>query len=302
MSLSADQLDAVPFLKGRECSVSELPGGLTNHNYKVVSGGDIYVVRVFGRATHGGLAIDRDLEHRNSVIAASTGSGAPVLAYLPEQSMMVLGYIDGVTFDERSFQVPGNLVRVADACRRLHSGPRFVNDFDMFDIRRGYLDQILSHGFQIPADYLDFDAESKRIRGALAVRAEPPVPCNNDLLAGNFIDDGDFVRIIDYEYAGNNDACFELGNIWSECHLSTDQLEELVTSYFGRPRTSRLARSRLLGLMSQYGWTLWASIQQATSSIEFDYWSWGLEKYERAVATFRGPDLDWLIELAQVTD
>ena len=59
----------------------------------------------------------------------------------------------------------------------------------------------------------------ERIRGALAVRAEPTVACNNDLLAGNFIDDGDAVRLIDYEYSGNNDACFELGNIWSECHL-----------------------------------------------------------------------------------
>ena len=36
--------------------------------------------------------------------------------------------------------------------------------------------------------------------------------------------------MIDYEYSGNNDPCFELGNIWSECGLSTDQLDELVTA------------------------------------------------------------------------
>jgi hypothetical protein len=51
--------------------------------------------------------------------------------------------------------------------------------------------------------------------------------------------------------------------------------------------------------MSQYGWTLWASIQDGTSSIDFDFWDWGLEKYERAEATFGGPELERL--LADVT-
>jgi thiamine kinase-like enzyme len=172
----------------------------------------------------------------------------------------------------------------------------------MFDVQRSYLAQVLEHGYRLPDGYLGFAGEVARIRGALGVGTEPTVACHNDLLAGNLIDDGDAVRLIDYEYAGNNDACFELGNIWSECHLSLDQLEALVTSYYGRVRVSRLARARLLGLMSQYGWTLWASIQDATSRIDFDYWTWGMEKYERAVATFRGPDLDRLIDDVQVGD
>ena len=87
------------------------------------------------------------------------------------------------------------------------------------------------------------------------------MPCNNDLLAANFIDDGDQIWLIDYEYAGNNDACFELGNIWSECHLTLDELEELITAYYGKPLRNKVARAQLQGLMSRYGWTLWASIQ-----------------------------------------
>jgi thiamine kinase-like enzyme len=161
-----------------------------------------------------------------------------------------------------------------------------------------YLERVRTYGYRLPPDYLDHSEAVGRIRAALAVRAESTVPCNNDLLAGNFIDDGEDIRIIDYEYSGNNDPCFELGNIWSECHLSLDQLEELVTHYYGRPRPSRVARARLQGLMSQYGWTLWASISDATSGIDFDYWSWGMEKYERAVATFRGPDLNRLLDEA----
>jgi thiamine kinase-like enzyme len=299
--LSRDLLDRIEVLRGRECTTSVLHGGLTNRNYKVVTDRGAYVVRV-SPAQREGLSIDRDHEHRNTVIAASTGVGAPVVDYLPDALTMVIGYIDGVTFTDASFDRPDNVERVAAACRRLHDGPRFVNHFDMYDVRAAYLRQVVEHGYRLPAGYLDFSARVEQMRPALAPGADPVVACNNDLLAGNLIDDGERIRLIDYEYAGNNDPCFELGNIWSECHLTVDQLEHLVTCYYGRPRPSRVARARLQGLMSQYGWTLWASIQEATSPIDFDYWSWGMEKYERAEATFRGPDVDRLIEQAQAVD
>ena len=79
-------------------------------------------------------------------------------------------------------------------------------------------------------------------------RAGPTVPCNNDLLAGNFIDDGDAVWLIDYEYSGNNDACFELGNTATECDLDDDQVEALVDGVLRRARPPMLARVRLQAL------------------------------------------------------
>jgi len=118
------------------------------------------------------------------------------------------------------------------------------------------------------------------------------VPCNNDLLAANFIDDGDRLWVIDYEYGGNNDPSFELGNIWQESDLTLDELEHLVDAYVGRHLRHQVARARLLGTMARYGWTLWASIQAEVSPIDFDFWSWGLEKYVRAVEELDGPDLE----------
>jgi thiamine kinase-like enzyme len=165
----------------------------------------------------------------------------------------------------------------------------------MFDLQADYLGRVRRRGFRLPPGYVEHEATVGRIRAALNVRPVAPRPCNNDLLAANFIDDGQTVSIIDYEYSGNNDPYFELGNVWSECHLTLDQLEELVGAYDGAPSRSHLARARLWGLMSQYGWTLWASIQDATSPIEFDFWSWGMEKYERAEVTFSGPDLEQLL-------
>jgi thiamine kinase-like enzyme len=293
-------LDKVPELRGAR-EVRELSGGLTNRNYRVTSGQGDYVVRVSPRESDA-LAIDRDAEHANSVRAAEAGVGAPVVAYLPDDGVTVIGFIDGVTFDDTSFKVPGNLPRVAAAVRQLHSGPRFINDFDMFVIQRQYLSMVQANGFRLPDTYHDFAGHVERIKAALAVHDEGTVPCNNDLLAANFIDDGDKIWLIDYEYAGNNDACFELGNIWSECHLSLDELEELIFAYYGKPLRHKVARAQLQGLMSRYGWTLWASIQHASSTLDFDFWGWGMEKYDRAVSVFTSSSFDRLLDEVQLPD
>ena len=128
------------------------------------------------------------------------------------------------------------------------------------------------------------------------------MPCNNDLLAGNFIEDGDKIWLIDYEYSGNNDPCFELGNVWSECGLSTDQLAELVTCYYGRSLRHKIARARLQGIVAKYGWTLWGCIQNGSSAIDFDFWAWAMERYDAAVAECRSPDLTRLLDDAQARD
>jgi thiamine kinase-like enzyme len=218
-----------------------------------------------------------------------------VVDFLPGDGVLVVGFLEGETLTDEHLQRPGVLPRVAAACRRLHAGEPFVNRFDMFELQADYLGRVRRRGFRLPPRYLDHTRTVGRIRDALGVRPVAPRPCNNDLLAANFIDDGQHVAIIDYEYSGNNDPYFELGNLWSECHLTLDQLEELVSLYDGAPSRSHLARARLWGLMSQYGWTLWASIQDATSTIGFDFWSWGVEKYERAEVTFAGPDLERLL-------
>ncbi len=296
-------VDALPVLDGADRRIDRLSGGLTNFNYKVTTPAGTYVLRVSPPGAEL-LSIDRANEHHNSVRADRIGVGAPVLAYDQELSALVVGFIEGTTFDDASFKLPGNVERVAHAVKRLHSAERFQLDFDMFEVQRKYLAIVQERGFRLPERYLEFSAQVERIRRACAVRFEGTVPCNNDLLAANFIDDGHDVRIIDYEYSGNNDACFELGNIWSECHLTDEELERLLLAYYGRPLRNKLARARLLGLMGQYGWTLWGSIQDATNTLDFhfDFWGWAMEKYERALVTFTSPQLDRLIDEVQRED
>jgi len=295
------ELDAVELLRGRPREVEELPGGLTNVNLKVTTQDGSVVVRVAQPGSEL-LAIDRESECRNSRAAAEAGVGAPVLEYVPDPGLLVVGFIEGHTFTDDDLRHGGHLTRVAAACRQLHAGPRFVGEFDMFAIQRRYLDIVREHGFRLPDRYDEFAEPAARIGRALATRPTKTVPCNNDLLAGNFIDDGEKLWLIDYEYAGNNDACFELGNLWSEANLTGEQLDELMEAYDGKLLRHRVARARLWGLMSKYGWTLWGSIQHSVSAIDFDFWQWAMEKYDRAVAEFDGPEFEDLLEQATRDD
>jgi thiamine kinase-like enzyme len=290
-----DRLDA---LAGRSWHETELPGGLTNHNVRVTATDDGPPVDVVVRCSSndpGLLGIDRDAEHANTACAAEAGVGAPVLEYRPDLGMLVIGFLPGRALVDDDFADPGVMSRAARACRCLHAGPRFVNDFDMFARQAGYLRTVRERGFRLPATYDDHDDAWDQVRRALAATPRATVPCNNDLLAANYIDDGEKVWLIDYEYSGNNDACFELGNTTTECGFTPEMTEAWTEAYFGSPTRGDLARVRLQALVSEYGWSLWGFIQAATSPMDYDFHGWGMERFEKAEATFRGPELQDLL-------
>jgi len=293
-------LDRLACLAGRSWRVDDLPGGLTNVNLRVRTtdeGGPLDVVVRWTRGDAQLLGIDREAEHDNAVAAYRAGVGPEVLEYRPDLSITVIGFLTGRSLADADFGDPDVLRRSADAVRRLHAGPRFTGDFDMFARQAGYLEVVREHGMPLPAGYADHAAAWDDVRRALAAAPRPTLPCNNDLLAANYIDDGDRVWLIDYEYSGNNDACFELGNTTTECSFTEDQVDAWCEDYFGDPTPADRARVRVQALCSQYGWALWGFIQQAASPIDFDFRSWGMERYEKAAATFRGGGLPRLLEL-----
>jgi len=292
-------LDRLACLAGRSWRVDDLPGGLTNVNLRVRSTDDGEPLDVVVRWARGNaelLGIDRDAEHDNAVAAYQAGVGAEVLEYRPELSITVIGFLPGKSLTDADFADPDVLRRSAQSVRRLHSGPRFTGDFDMFARQAGYLQVVGQHGIALPSGYAAHAGAWEEVRRALAAAPRPTAPCNNDLLAANYIDDGDWVWLIDYEYSGNNDACFELGNTTTECSFTEDQVDAWCEAYFGDPKPADRARVRVQALCSQYGWALWGFIQEAASPIEFDFHSWGMERFEKAAATFRGGGLARLLE------
>jgi thiamine kinase-like enzyme len=292
------RIAAVPLFAATDWQAEPLPGGLTNVNAKVITPGGCYVVRL---STPSGslLAIDRDVELAASQAAAAAGVGPRVVAHDPA-GVLVIEWVEGHTLTEADLRAGTPLPRVAATVRQLHAGPRLPVDFDMFAIQRRYLAVVTERAFRLPARYHEFEPLLRRIEAALAVHPVPLVPCHNDLLAANLIDAGDRIWIIDFEYAGNNDPYFELGNLWSESNLAPEQLTELVAHYHGAWSEPLVARARLWGLIAKYGWTLWASIQDGVSDLEFDFWSWGLEKYHRAVSEFDSADVErWIAQVQQ---
>ena len=280
----AELFNKVERLRSRTC-VAELSGGLTNRNFRVDTPEGIYVLRISSNSSSL-LSIDRGSEFINSTIAGKGGIGARVLDYLPGEGLLLISYINGKTYG--ADDVGANLSRIATSLHTLHGLDAFDHEFNMFTTQKNYQKIVQEQGFRMPDGYLDFAAKVAEIKKAFEVLFEGLVPCNNDLLPGNFIDDGEKIWLIDYEYSGNNDACFEIGNVWAEAFLPLEALEELVTAYYGGQRPDKVARAWLWALMAKYGWTLWASIQSSVSDIDFDFWDWGMSKYDLAQSEFTG--------------
>jgi thiamine kinase-like enzyme len=133
------------------------------------------------------------------------------------------------------------------------------------------------------------------IEQAMSVKSLGTVPCNNDLLAENYLDDGEKLWLIDYEYSGNNDPTFELGNTCQEMQFNDIQIEEVCAAYFGEASVDKIARMKLNMIMSDVGWGLWAAIQAKISTIEFDFWGWAIERWGRAVEKMDSKEFEgWL--------
>jgi thiamine kinase-like enzyme len=288
-------LDKIACLAGQERRVDDLPGGLTNHNYRVRTATHDVVVRISSPST-GLLAVDREHEWLNSKAAYAAGVGAPVVDYLPGEGVLVVGFLPGRTFN--SADVGANLPRIALAVRRLHCGPAFASRFDMFDVQRRYLGIVAERGLKVPAGYAALAPAMARVEAALNRCPEPLVPCHNDLLAANVLDDGGDLMIVDYEYSGMNEASFELGNLVNESRLDHGHLVQIVEAYYGRVDDQLLARAELWGLAGRYAWTLWGAIQHGVSDVDHDFWEFAMERYEPAAQLLGSRRLQPLLDAA----
>lgn len=295
MSITIEQVvEQIGDWQGKPVAIQPLSGGLTNTNYRVDVDGTPYVVRIPGAKTEL-LAVDRANEYHNTKAAAEAGVGPKIAHYLPEHSVMVLEFIHGETMSIARLQAPGMPSRIAHSLKRLHAGPRFLTDFNMFRLTEFYLKIAGEHEVRIPGDFLSYMPRVERIEKALDRNPLPAVPCNNDLLAENYIDDGEMLRTIDFEYSGNNDPCFELGNTCQEQQYDEPRIVEMCAAYFGEAAPDKLARMKLNMIMSDVGWTLWAAIQARISTIDFDFWGWAVERWGRATAKMDSADFEtWL--------
>ena len=285
--------------KGQHVVIDQLSGGLTNTNYKITVNGKPYFVRVPGASTDL-LAIDRNNEYHNTSAAATAGVAPKVLQHFPEYHVMVIEFLDGKTMSKDSLNAAGMPTRMSHAIKKLHAGPRFLTDFNMFRLTEYYLSLCRERAIKIPAGYPERMSTVNEIEKAMSVKPLATVPCNNDLLAENYIDDGKQLWLIDYEYSGNNDPTFELGNTCQEMQFNDEQIKEVCAAYFGNATPQMVARMKLNMIMSDVGWGLWAAIQANISTIEFDFWGWALERWGRAEEKMDSQEFSvWIKDVVQ---
>jgi thiamine kinase-like enzyme len=292
-------LAQLPELSAGDPTVTAITGGMTNRNFRVRAGGGDYVVRI-SLPDPGELGIDRDNEHHNSILAAEAGVGAPVIARVRDPEALVVGFVEGVTLTPEDFADGRRVSALARALRRLHGARPFARDFDMVAVQDRYLRIVGENGYPLPEDYERYAGRARRLGEVLTASRTETAPCHNDLMPGNFIESGgpgSPLCVVDYEYSGNNDPCYDLGDAINELELTPEQAEQLVGEYHGDARPREVARARLWSLMSKYGWSLWGSIRIGTTG-DPEIRDWARALWTRAVAEFESADFDDLLQRA----
>src|SRR5207248_6523219 len=164
---------------GLSARVQELGGGITNRNFKVQVGDEVFVLRMGGAKTDL-LGIDRAVEYAAGKRAFEVGVGPEVTAFVPEEGWLVARFIDGRTISLDEMRRPSMLTRIATALRAFHAGPPIPGRFSAWAVVDGYRSLAQAHGVSIPAEFNEARAIAERI--SLARGPQPSVPCHNGLL------------------------------------------------------------------------------------------------------------------------
>ena len=271
---------------GREAAVEVLGGGITNHNFKVTLDGESYVLRVGGKDTDL-LGIDRSVEYGASRVAAELGIGPEMAAFVEPEGYLVTRFIEGKPIPPEEMRKPETISKAADTLRRIHDGPRIPGRFDSFRVVETYCATAAAHGVRIPDAYgraKEIADEIERARGP-----QPLVTCHNDLLNANFIDDGERLRIVDWEYAGMGDRVFDLANFSINHEFGDRENDALLAAYFGETEASQLASLTLMRFMSDFREAMWGVVQQGISELDFDFVAYADEHFERLERTAAQP-------------
>ena len=272
---------------GRSPRLEELSGGITNHNVKVSFDGEgPYVLRIAGRDTEL-LGIDRQVEHEATLAAAELGVGPEVIRFVEPEGWLVTRFIDGSPIPPELMREPETLERVASALRAIHAAPPVSGAFDSFGVVEDYLAIARSRGAPEPPEYAwahDLARRIERIRSTQALCL-----CHNDLLNANFIDDGERIRIVDWEYAGLGDMFFDLANFAINHELDEDGRRVLLAAYFGEVRAEDERALELMRFMSDFREAMWGVLQRTVSALDFDFASYAAEHFERLRRTADEP-------------
>jgi thiamine kinase-like enzyme len=266
-------------------------GGFTNTNFVVHDRGERYFVRVGNDMPEHGIL--RSNETAVALAAAAAGVSPEVVH--SEPGALVIRFIDGRTLTPDDIRSPEMIKRIVPLVRSAHTDiPTFLRGpvlmFWVFHVIRGYISALGEDGM----------TDARGLPG-LAARADilerhvGPIEIvlgHNDLLAANFIDDGDRLWLIDWDYAGFGSPLFDLGGLASNSGFTQAHESTLLDMYYGQtPDHGLLRRFEVMKCASLLRETLWSMTSEIHSTIDVDFAAYtaeNLARFETAYDAFSG--------------
>lgn len=264
-----------------DCQQIDRLGGLTNRTYKVMLGdGRQYVVRLPGEGTE--EMIDRAKEKVSTQLACRLGIDTELL-FFGEYGEKVSAFIDGAqTMSQEAFAAADIVKKAAETLRTLHTcGEDTGVSFDVFDMAAEYEAVISANHVALFDGYAKTKNSVMNIRQKTKPHYVPDVPCHNDPLCENWVlGKNGKLYLIDWEYAGMNDAMWDLADVSIEAAFTDRQDEELLLFYFGRqPEYAERLRFHANKLYLDYLWALWGKARVPFGGAAMELY--GTERYER---------------------
>ncbi len=288
MTDSDARIRALPIWQG-EITWEPLHGGLSNESFAVGDASGRYVVR-FGEdfPFH---HVSRERETMAARAAHAIGL-APEVVYA-EPGVMVSRFIEATTLGPA--EVRANIPRIAEIVSRFHrimpaevSGPGYI--FWVFHVIRDYGRTLMAGGSRMSDRLSEFLALNAELEAA-----QIPLPIiygHHDLLPANFLDDGEKIWLIDFEYAGFSTPLFDLAGVASNAHFAPEETDELLRLYFGKEPDPALKRAQAAmqcaSLLREAMWSMVSELHLDTPGIDFPaYTAENLGYLAEAIASYR---------------
>jgi len=295
-------INQIPFFKEKKAKVEkieDLPGGLTNHNFKVTIDGKMYALRIAGEGTLEYL--DRKAEKHNATLMSDMGINAKIIYYDENTGNQVCEYIDGKTLHIDDFHQAENLKMAARIFSKYHNcGQEFLGEFDPIKITMSYNDLLMEKKVELYEGYDKVWKKVEEIKEALEHNPQKLTPTHNDPLPENYLLDERGMWLIDWEYAGMNDPMFDLGDFSVEMNLDKEEEIFFLEEYFGGEVTlSKYGLVVIHKFLCDVLWSAWAVLQIATGKSRDWYWAYGLNRFNRCKRLMEEPDFNNHIRAAR---
>lgn len=289
--LVAEAVARIPELRGVDPASAVRLAGLTNLNFRLAASSGTYVLRIPGAGTS--EYIDRRVEEVAARSTAAAGVNVEVVFFDASDGLMVTRFLDGAaTMSPAAFRDHGAVARAGDVLRRLHrDAAPFANEFKLFPVIDDYKGILDRRSAPMPEGWRDAGDLVERTRTALSRVRVPLVPSHCDPLCENFLDTGRRMYLIDYEYGGNNDPMWDLGDLSVEGGFDAAQDAVLLRSYFGADASAdAIGRMVAYKAMCDVLWSLWGMVQHVNDNPVEDFLAYANHRFARCLALMTAAD------------